>query len=482
MEFQRQDLHSAEKVLENMNAMNACGLRLTGSEGQRAYCEMLKRQIREMGLEVFEKEYRFDRWEATSSSLTVDGEEIHVSSEFPYSGLTGPEGVTGRLVEVGNHPLGFQKARGKIGVCHIKNLSKISSKVAFDMRKAVPETLEIEKSYRGPVSTVFVKTLLTFWSAKLAGMKGMVCIWEDMSEAMVEGQWLNFILGYLKVPMLWVNETEGKKLIAAAKAKKSATLTLNGFIEKDALTESFYTVVKGTGDTGEAIIVNAHTDGCNFSEENGGVAMLSMLSYFVKHPIKRNLIFVFVTGHFRLPKFRTGFDQATSRWLADNREVWKDKSGKHGGYKVVAGCAVEHLGCTEWKDVNGEYVKTNDIDAEIVYTGNRVMDDIYYAATDGRTMLRTYTLRGHNLMHFGEGQPLFNKKIPEIALVTAPDYLCAVDKTGGHHMDKFNLPLMVEQIETFTKCVMLIDEKSAKELGKPQGYSLGLGKLKMKKK
>lgn len=104
MEFQRQDLHSAEKVLENMNAMNACGLRLTGSEGQRAYCEMLKRQIREMGLEVFEKEYRFDRWEATSSSLTVDGEEIHVSSEFPYSGLTGPEGVTGRLVEVGNHP------------------------------------------------------------------------------------------------------------------------------------------------------------------------------------------------------------------------------------------------------------------------------------------------------------------------------------------------------------------------------------------
>ena len=476
------DLPSKESVMENMQKMNSFGSRLTGTKGQNAYTAWLKDEIAKMGYDVVDKQYTFKKWEATDWSLTVDGQNIDVSSPFPYSGLTDEKGVTGKLVTVFNNPLDFQRARGKIAVCRIKNLSKISSKIAFNKRASVPENLEIEKSYRGPVSTSFVKTLLSFWAAKLSGMKGMICIWEDMSDAMVEGQVLNFILGYLGVPMLWVNETEGKKLIAAAKAKKSATLTLNGFIEKDALTESFYTVVKGTGDTGEAIIVNAHTDGCNFSEENGGVAMLSMLSYFVKHPIKRNLIFVFVTGHFRLPKFRTGFDQATSRWLADNKKVWKDKSGKHGGYKVVAGCAVEHLGCTEWKDVNGEYVKTNDIDAEIVYTGNRVMDDIYYAATDGRTMLRTYTLRGHNLMHFGEGQPLFNKKIPEIALVTAPDYLCAVDKTGGHHMDKFNLPLMVEQIETFTKCVMLIDEKSAKELGKPQGYSLGLGKLKMKKK
>ena len=79
-------------------------------------------------------------------------------------------------------------------------------------------------------------------------------------------------------------------------------------------------------------------------------------------------------------------------------------------------------------------------------------------------------------MHFGEGQPLFNKKIPEIALVTAPDYLCSVD--ANHHMDKFNLDLMCEQIETFVRCVLLLDEKSAKQIGKAQGYSLGLGRLK----
>lgn len=95
-----------------------------------------------------------------------------------------------------------------------------------------------------------------------------------------------------------------------------------------------------------------------------------MMEYFKEHPTDRNLVFAFVTGHFRLPNFRTGTDQATSRFLADNKQVWK---GKKGGLKAVAGCAVEHLGCTEWKDVNGVYTQTNPIDVEIVYTGNRVV-------------------------------------------------------------------------------------------------------------
>lgn len=304
----------------------------------------------------------------------------------------------------------------------------------------------------------------------------MICVWEDMSDAMVDGQCLNFILGYLKVPVLWVNETEGKKVFAAAKAKKSATLRLTGRIERDAVTESFHAVIKGTGGTDEAIIVNTHTDGCNFSEENGGVGMLAMMRWFKAHPAKRNLIFVFVTGHFRLPVFRVGImtsNQATGRWLKDNKEMWNG-----GRYKAVAGCSVEHLGCTEWKDVNGVYTRTNNIDTELVYTGNKHLDDVYYKAVQGRTLLRTMTLRGHNTMHFGEGQPLSKKHIPEIALVTAPDYLCSVDYSGKSHMDKFNLDLMYEQIHTFVRCVEILDGMTKKEIGRSQPYSLGLGRLK----
>lgn len=69
------------------------------------------------------------------------------------------------------------------------------------------------------MSTSFVKTLLTFPFLKTSKVKGVVCIWEGMSDEMVEGQCLNFILPYLKVPVVWVNETQGKKVAEAAKAK-----------------------------------------------------------------------------------------------------------------------------------------------------------------------------------------------------------------------------------------------------------------------
>lgn len=297
-----------------------------------------------------------------------------------------------------------------------------------------------------------------------------------MSDEMVEGQCLNFILPYLKVPVVWVNETQGKKVAEAAKAKKTATLTLTGSLEM-AKTYSFYTVIEGTDKTSnEAVIINTHTDGCNFCEENGGIGMLELVRYFKAHPCKRTLIFAFVTGHFRLPVFRAGLlpsNQATGRWLNDNKMLWNGEK-----YKAVAGCSVEHLGCTEWKDKDGVYTRTNDVAAELVYTGNKKVDKIYYSAAEDRTLLRTITLRGHNTMHFGEGQPLSKKGIPEIALVTAPDYLCSVDAAGNAHMDKFNLEVMYQQLHTFARCIMLLDEKSKKEIGRSQPYSFGIGRLK----
>ncbi len=465
-------LPRAEELYGEVATMNSFGSRLTGTEGQNKFIAWCKAQITALGLDVVSTPYKFKKWEARDYSLTVEGESIRVSSPFPYSGLTEEDGVCGKLVKVSNNPASFLKARGNIGVLEIKNLSKISSKIAFDKRNSYPEGLEIEKSYRGPVSTSFVKTLLTFWGLKPSGMKGLICIWQDMSDEMVEGQALNFILEYLGVPVLWVNAIEGAKILSYAKQGKTCTLRLTGSYE-DAETESFYTVVKGSGDTKEAVIVNTHTDGLNFTEENGAIGLLHMIKHFSEHPVKRNLIFVFATGHFRLPDFRTGFDQATSRWLADNKGVWK---GANAEYKVVAGLGVEHLGCKEWKDVDGVYRQTNDVDTEIVYTGNAVTDKIYYEAIKDRSKVRTITLRGHNFMHFGEGQPLFNKGIPEIALVTAPDYLCSA--SANDHMDKFDAELMSEQIGTFIRCVELIDEVSAKEIGKAQSYSIGSGKLK----
>ena len=142
---------------------------------------------------------------------------------------------------------------------------------------------------------------------------------------------------------------------------------------------------------------------------------------------------------------------------------------------TVAALALEHFGCAEWKDVKGVYQKTNDVDIEVTYTGNQVMDDILYQALEEeRSKVRTVSLRPHNFMHFGEGQSTFNVGIPDISLCVAPDYLTVVSE--GQEMDKFDLDLMEEQVRAFIRMEQLINEKSAKELGRAQGYTFGLGK------
>lgn len=474
MDFNPEKLMKKERVLENMHRMNGFGLRLTGSGGQRDFVSFLKQQAQDMGYAVYSDLYSFDRWKALRHSITIrhadSDEAIEVSSAWPYSGETGPLGVTGEVVEVIGKHVNYLHARGKIALVTVSDLGKIPSGIAFNQRNAYPGGTNIPAFYKGPVATSFVNVPF-LQVAKAAGVKAVICIWKGMSRGMVKGQYLPFIQEYQGLPALWVCEEEGEKLREAARSKEKVTLVLEAKKEKNASSESFYCVKRGKNPT-EAIIVNTHTDGVNCVEENGPIALLAMMDYLKDVELERSVIFVFVTGHFRLPAFKQNDIQATSKWLKNHRDMW---DGRGGHIKAVAGVAVEHLGCREWKDVDGEYTETNPIDIEIVYTGNRVLDEIYYKALEGRTLVRTVTLRGHNILHFGEGQPLMNVGIPQIALVTAPDYLTAV--ADDHQMDKFSIDLMYEQIQTFVKIVLLLDETDAKTLGKPDPYTFVFGSV-----
>ncbi|MBQ4207370.1 MAG: hypothetical protein II621_03620, partial [Clostridia bacterium] len=407
MELDLTRLKSKEQVLADMYAMNGFGTRLTGSEGQNAFVAFLKQRAEALGYQTYSDLYSFDRWEAQRSSITIHrirgDEPVAVSSVWPYSGETGPLGVTGEAVEVFGKHINYLHARGKIALVTVSDLGRIPSGIAFNQRGAYPGGTNIPAFYKGPVATSFVNVPF-LQVAKAAGVKAVICIWKGMSRGMVQGQYLPFIQDYQGIPALWVCEEEGEKLRAAARNGDKVTLVLEAKKEKNAASESFYCVKRGKNPT-EAIIVNTHTDGVNCVEENGPIALLAMMEYLKDAELERSVIFVFVTGHFRLPAFKQNDIQATSKWLKNHRDLW---DGRSGHIKAVAGLAVEHLGCREWKDVNGEYRETNPIDIEIVYTGNRVMDAIYYKALEGRTLVRTVTLRGHNILHFGEGQPLMN--------------------------------------------------------------------------
>ncbi len=462
---------SKEEMLAGMETMNSFGARLTGNKGHTDFINWLKSEIGKLDIPIFSDPFYFRRWEEKGSSIDIiDGEEkisIPVSSAYPYSGETDENGVTEELVYI-KSIADVPKASGKIAVYEIANVNFLPSEIAFDKRSSYPENVVLPKKYEGPVITSFVQCFYGIIS-KLTKAKAVILVWKGLHDDSIKGQYLSFIMGYQNIPMLWVTETDGKRVIEAAREHKKANLVLTAEIEEKAFTESFYCIIRGKHPK-EAVIVNTHTDGTNCIEENGPIALLQLMKNMKDQELERTHIFVFSTGHFRLPHFqdiRTGAFQSASRWLAMHRELW-DGKGDH--FKCVANLTLEHMGCKEWRDVDGEYRYTGEYDVELVYTGNKFMDDLYIETVKDRKNVRTMTLRGHNALHFGEGQNFFTMRIPEISLVPAPYYLCVV--SDSHEMEKFDIDFMTEQTETFAKLIEKIEHISAKELGKSDMYSI----------
>ena len=451
--------------------MNSLGSRLTGNTAHTQFIRHLEAQIEKMGIPVYRDPFYFKKWEAKEYSVSIVGEDgsldgIHVSSVHPYSGETPDEGLTDELVYIKNPAVDYLKATGKIALVEVGNVNFIPSEVAFDKRSAWPEDVTMPKNYEGPVITTFVKFLHTMLS-RLTGAKAIILKWKGLPDDCVEGQYLPFNLGYRGIPILWVNENDGNTLIEAAEAGKRVHFLLTADKEDMAYTESFYCILPGRNKK-ESVIVNTHTDGPNCVEENGPVALLELLRELKDRELERTHVFLFTTGHFRLPRFkdiRTGAFQSASKWMVRHRDLW---DGAVNHLKCVANLTLEHLGCKEWSVVDGEYKYTDRPELELVYTGNKFMDELYIETVKSRKTVRTMTLQGHNLLHFGEGQNFFTMGIPGICLVPAPYYLCTESESG--EIEKFDIDLMCEQVGTFAKLIDRIEETPTDTLGKSDGY------------
>ncbi|MEK5031629.1 hypothetical protein MKY96_09300 [Paenibacillus sp. FSL R7-0302] len=470
VETNNDQLDSPALMLENIKKMNSFGSRTTGSEGHNRFIAWLQQQVTDMGLTVYRDKYTFDRWEEKNSSVIIDNEEIHVSSAFPYSGETDSNGVTGELVYT--KPGKYEEAKGNIAVVEIKNLKNFPMALVMNIRDTFRAPGGVPSDEGDLVLTTGLKHA-KLEEAKEQGVKAVIIVWDGVSDDKAEKQYLPFTEHYFGIPAVWVNKTEGQKVINAAKEHKAGTVILEAEKQEHAPTESFYVKIEGKNKK-ESIIINTHTDGINVVEEDGAIGMLSMIRYLQQQEQpERTMIFTFVTGHFRLPEFK-GTSQATSTWMQAHPELW---DGKDGHLNAVAGLTVEHLGSLEWKDnASGEYAPTGAISTEFTYAGNEIMEAIWMKAVEDRSNTRTVILRGHNKFQFGESQPLFNAGIPMIGLIPMPDYLL-VD-SANREMDKFDVNLMREQVGSLLKALQLIDRTETTELGAADRYSFFFGRTK----
>jgi hypothetical protein len=469
MMIEQHKLDSEETMRKAIKTMNAFGSRTTGSKGHQEFISWLKTQLNDMGFKIYSDTYSFERWEEKKSALWIHNEAVHVSSAYPYSGETDKNGVTGELVYVrkGN----YSKASGKIAVIEVKAVKKLPIGLIMNKRSEFPSNTNVVAG-DGDLVLTSVLNNPHLEKAKEKGVKAAILVWKGMADEKVENQYLPFTDEYIGIPALWVNETDGKKVIAAAKRQQQATVVLEAEKQEAAQTESFYVTMEGKNKD-ESIIINTHTDGINVVEENGAIGMLSIIRYLQDSQPERTLIFAFITGHFRLPVFK-GTSQATSIWLMSHPELW---DGKNGHKKAVAGITVEHLGSMEWKEnKDGQYKATGNLQTEYTYIGNEQIGAIWKEAMKGRSLARTVTLRGHNKFEFGESQPLFEVGIPVIGLIQMPDYLM-INGTNKD-MDKFCVRLMREQVESLLKAIIQVDETPGDQLGKADKYSFAYGRTK----
>ncbi len=108
---------------------------------------------------------------------------------------------------------------------------------------------------------------------------------------------------YVNCPTLTLDRVHGAKVLADAKAARTATLTLKARFQRDT-GRAFIAYLPGR-DYGtphdEQVLLATHTDAMSLIEENGGLGMLGIMSYYNNMPRAarpRTLVFYFDCRHF----------------------------------------------------------------------------------------------------------------------------------------------------------------------------------------
>lgn len=472
-----------EMINEWLQKVNEWKSRPTASKSHIECVNWIAEEFGKLGLDVKRDYHDFSKYEVSDARLFVgkNSENTAIASVYPFSGLTTENGVEAPLIYMDKKR--YRKAKGKIAVVEVANKA-IPTEVLFDEhdtllsgKKVLPDKII------NPVlsATLFGPDLAAY---KKAGATAVIAVWKNMSEGMAKNQYLPFTLPYHSMPAVWMAGESGKKLINEAKNGAQAKLVLNGELSKDSVA-SLWTVIEGEK-SDESILVVTHTDGTNPVEENGFVGLLSVAKKIVESGKKpqKNIVFVAVAGHLRLADISTKKrQQATTIWLREHPELW---DGKKGHSRAVAAIVLEHLGAMEWSDSANVYAPSGDPAIEITYATTPVMRQIVEKNWKKRTApYIAAVVTPRPIVHFGEGEPLFERNIPEVSILAIPSYLLSETKitenesSAGNISDIVNKDIVIDQCNVAYDVLNDLLETPSKSFGKVErvGFFGKLGDL-----
>jgi len=496
------------------------GTRYTGSPGHVAYVDWLAGQLSAVpGFSMRTDRLTFNRWLARDFALHVDvpaaigrSGPIPLTYYYPYSGQTPPGGVSGSLVDLGTYPPAsgysaaafWAPARGAIALVRTApsvfdlDLGQTASG-GYEPGKTSAQAAADYTAYAAALTHPAWQGIfepVPLLDARNAGVLGVICAWTGMPDDEVINQYNPFITPYPAAsglptaadpgcPAVWVGDSTGTELSGlAASGRASATLVLTADITVGASTETVWGSLQGSGNTGQNIIINTHTDGPNATEENGGLGLVALARHLASLPARNHdMYFALVTGHFQLPQFTQAIpnpknaeigNDATSVWMLSHPDIYQ---------AAALGVTVEHLGATMWTNdpETGQYVPAGGAEWGTTYTMQRDVTSLanaeqaaYLAAVaaasgSGWPDFPVATVRPASAfpLYLGEGAPLYTAGLGTISLCPIPTYLLQAGDAQRPQLldlDKLDMRLMYGEILAFARTVEALDAAPASAL------------------
>ncbi|WP_157407905.1 PA domain protein [Actinomadura atramentaria] len=322
-----------EQIHAWQEAVDDIGLRATGGKTHNAYIDNLAERMARVGIQnVRTDPVPLTRWEPSAWSLDVIGGQnagaVDVSWYVPYSGSTGPQGVTA--------PLSTEPKSGTIGLVTVRP-PQIPYLFMDIIDWDTPWQPEHASGYN-PLA-VYDRPWFGGMSAggemdghKAAGAVGLIIVL-DLPADVARGQYLPYDGIIRGIPSLIVDRDTGSKLTDVARAGGSVRLRLEAAVER-ITTPNLYGIIPGASD--ELIMVQSHTDGTNGLEENGPEAILAMAQYLARIPrdlLPRSVLVVMSTGHM-------AGTIGTDTFLRRNADGLVART--------AAAMSIEHLGARPW--------------------------------------------------------------------------------------------------------------------------------------
>lgn len=470
---------SADELWGWLTWMTRLGPRLTGSPAHRQFLDFLAREFAAQGLDVARDPYTLTRWDAKRWSLRSGGEAIKVASYYPLSGRTGPTGVTGELIHVGDvktASLAGRDVRGKIVLVDFA-----TEAIPHDYKTPwgscnpngypVPHTWP--SSYRGWVPLEGLRQ-----AAAAAGALGLIVGWTNISEDNAADQYQPILPHSIheihkdaggvggveerqaqsarqELPALWVAPAARARLAELARTGAPVTMVLEAEVTPDSPTDSIVATLPGMTD--ETVMVVTHTDGLNATQENGPLGLLALAKCFAGVPKaerSRTLVFSAATAHLVGGLTNPSTGQAE---LAETEGVLM----RHPELlnKTVAGLGLEHLGVTEWLD-DGQHFRATGRNAwNHCITSSKTLADIMLRSLHGTAAEPVMVVDGRI---WGMPHPLAAAGIPTIGYGAVGDFIMSAPPDG--HIGKLSKQRLHGEITAFARLLAEIDRLPAEAL------------------